>query len=145
VYGEEKKILCTVGRIEQPRQDKNLLYRHEEPNEPNEEGPLLFVLFESPFAPVSTVSRDHPSLVSLVEKLFLLFTFLFFYTWFGWGFTVRKRERAKKSHYLITWFSIREMFLYEFYMVRRGQRRGNRVLTKGGGGGVEWTESRKIL
>ncbi len=31
------------------------------------EVPLSFVLFESPFTSVSTVSRDHPSLVSLVK------------------------------------------------------------------------------
>jgi hypothetical protein len=33
--------------------------------EPTKEGPLSFVLFESPFTSVSTVSRGHPSLVSL--------------------------------------------------------------------------------
>ncbi len=44
-------------------QDKNL---REELNEPTKEEPLSFVLFESPFASVSTVSKGHPSLVSLV-------------------------------------------------------------------------------
>jgi hypothetical protein len=67
VYGE-KKIFYTIGRLEQPRQDKNLLYRHKEPNEPTKEGPLSFLLFESLFASVSTVSRGHPSLVSLVHS-----------------------------------------------------------------------------
>ncbi len=33
VYGEEKKYFA-LGRLEQPRQDKNLLCRHNEPNEP---------------------------------------------------------------------------------------------------------------
>jgi hypothetical protein len=59
------KKYFVLGGLEQPRQDKNPLYRHEEPNEPTKEGPLSFVLFESPFASVSTVSRDHPSLVYL--------------------------------------------------------------------------------
>ncbi len=54
VYSKENNIF---GRLKQPRQDKNLLYRHEEPSEPTKEGPLSFVLFESPFASVSTVSR----------------------------------------------------------------------------------------
>jgi hypothetical protein len=38
---------------------------HGKPNKPTKEGPLSFVLFESPFTSVSTVSRGHPSLVSL--------------------------------------------------------------------------------
>ncbi len=53
-----------LGRLEQPRQNKNLLYRHDKPNEPTNKGPLPFVLFESPFSSVSTVNRAHPSLVS---------------------------------------------------------------------------------
>ncbi len=35
--------------------------RHK-PNEPTKEGPLSFVLLESPFTPVSSVSRGHPFL-----------------------------------------------------------------------------------
>jgi hypothetical protein len=54
-----------LSRLEQSRQNKNLLNWHEKPNEPTKEGPLSFVLFESPFTSVSTVSRGHPSLVSL--------------------------------------------------------------------------------
>jgi hypothetical protein len=50
-------------------QDKNLLYRHDEPNEPTMVRPLSYVLYESPFASVSTVCRGHPSLVSLVKTL----------------------------------------------------------------------------
>ncbi len=34
-----KKIFCTVW-LEQPRQDKNSLYQHDEPHEPTTEGPL---------------------------------------------------------------------------------------------------------
>jgi hypothetical protein len=45
VYGEEKNI---------------------KPNEPTKEGPISFVLFESPFTSASTVSRGHHSLVSLL-------------------------------------------------------------------------------
>jgi hypothetical protein len=41
-----------LGSLEQLSQDKNLLYRHEEPNEPTKEEPFSFVLFETPFASV---------------------------------------------------------------------------------------------
>jgi hypothetical protein len=56
-----------LGRLQQPRQDKILLYRHNEPNKPTrKEGPFSFVLLESPFTSASTVSRGHhSSLVSL--------------------------------------------------------------------------------
>jgi hypothetical protein len=37
---------------------------HDKPNEPTKEGPLSFVLFESPFTSVSKVSRGHPFLVN---------------------------------------------------------------------------------
>ncbi len=64
-----KKIYFVMSRLEQPRQNKKLLYQLEEPKEPTKEGPQSYVLvpLESPFASVSTVSRDHPSLVSLVK------------------------------------------------------------------------------
>jgi hypothetical protein len=52
VYGEEK--IFVLGRLEQPRQNKNLFYRHNRPHEPTKKGPLSFVLFESPFTSVST-------------------------------------------------------------------------------------------
>jgi hypothetical protein len=55
-----------LGRLEQSRLDKNLLYRHDEPHEPTKEGPLSYVLLKSPFASVLAVSRAHPSLVSLL-------------------------------------------------------------------------------
>jgi hypothetical protein len=55
-----------LGLLEQTRQDKNLLYPHDEPDKPIKEGPLSYVLLESPLASVSTVSRGHPSLVSLL-------------------------------------------------------------------------------
>jgi hypothetical protein len=42
------------------------LYLHDKPKEPTKEGPLSFVLFASPFTSVSTFSRGHPSLVSLI-------------------------------------------------------------------------------
>jgi hypothetical protein len=41
------------------------LYRYDEPNEPNKEGPISFLLYKSPFASVSTFSWGHPSLASL--------------------------------------------------------------------------------
>jgi hypothetical protein len=55
--------------VKQPRQNINIMYLHDEPNEQTKEGPLSFVLFESPFTLVSTVSRGHPSLVSLAHSL----------------------------------------------------------------------------
>ncbi len=58
-----------LSRQEQLRQNENLLYQHDKPNEPTKEGPLSFVLFELPFTWVSTVSRGHPSLVSLPETI----------------------------------------------------------------------------
>ncbi len=60
------KKYFVLGRQEQPRQDKNLLYWHDKPSKPSKEGPLLFVLFESPLPSVSSVSRGHPSLVSVI-------------------------------------------------------------------------------
>ncbi len=38
----------------QPRQDKNFLYRQDEPNERTKEGPLSFVLHKPTFASDST-------------------------------------------------------------------------------------------
>ncbi len=44
---------------------QQFLVPSEEPNEPTKEEPLSLVLFESPFASDSTVSKCHLSLVSL--------------------------------------------------------------------------------
>ncbi len=75
--GTKEWKYCTVrnkhfvlGRQEQSRQKKNLLYRHDKPNESTKEGPLSFALFVSPFTSVSTASRGHPSLVSLTIPTF---------------------------------------------------------------------------
>ncbi len=57
-----RKKYFVLGWPEQPKQDKCTLYRHDEPYEHTKEGPLSFVIFESPFTSVSTVSRGHPSL-----------------------------------------------------------------------------------
>jgi hypothetical protein len=46
VYCEEKIFL--LGQLEQPRQNKKLLYRHDKPNEPTKKVTLSFVLFELP-------------------------------------------------------------------------------------------------
>jgi hypothetical protein len=58
VRGKKNCILPTRTA----RQNKNLLYWHGKNNEPTKEGPLSFELFESPF---TSVSRGHPSLLSL--------------------------------------------------------------------------------
>ncbi len=41
------KKYFVLGWLKQPRQNKNLLCRHEKPNEPTTKGPLSFVLIES--------------------------------------------------------------------------------------------------
>ncbi len=64
-----RKKYFVLGRLEQPRQNNILLNRHDKPNEPTKKGSLSFVLFESPFTSVLTVSKGHPSLVSLVFTL----------------------------------------------------------------------------
>jgi hypothetical protein len=73
VCGEDS-IYVLLGWLEQPRQDKNLFYQHNEPNEPTSEGHLSYVLLESQFSSVSTVNRGHPSLVSMIPRFLLLAT-----------------------------------------------------------------------
>jgi hypothetical protein len=68
VYADGKKYFL-LGRLEQPRQKKISCTGTTSPNYQTKEEPLSFVLFESPFTSVSTVSRGHPSLVSLVTGL----------------------------------------------------------------------------
>jgi hypothetical protein len=63
-HGEEKKILYWADWSNQ--QNKNILYRLVKPIEPTKEGPISFVLFESPFTSVSTVSRQRPPLSGLL-------------------------------------------------------------------------------
>ncbi len=60
--GEEKNIL--YGLTRQPRQDKILLGWHKEPTK---EGPLSYVLHESPFASIVTV-RQWPPLSDLSRQ-----------------------------------------------------------------------------
>ncbi len=54
-YGEEGNKIV-LGQLKQPRQNKNLLFRHDKPNEPTKKGPLSCVLVESTFTSVSTQS-----------------------------------------------------------------------------------------
>ncbi len=56
--------MFVLSRLEQPRQDKNLLYQPSELNEPTKEDYLTssHVLLGSPFASVSTVSKGQPFL-----------------------------------------------------------------------------------
>jgi hypothetical protein len=64
VYGEEKLICSRPTRSASTRiYPKN---QHVKPNEPTKDGPLSFVLFEFPFTSVSTVSRGHHSVISLL-------------------------------------------------------------------------------
>jgi hypothetical protein len=59
VYGEEKKLCTWPTRQEQPRTNKNLF------NQPRTD-PFHFYSLSPHFTSVSTVSRGHPSLVSLI-------------------------------------------------------------------------------
>ncbi len=80
MYGKEKNVLYWADQISQnrikisstgPTSPMNQPRRdpcHDKPNEPTKEGPLSFVLTGSPFTSVSTVSRGHPSLVSLLSQ-----------------------------------------------------------------------------
>jgi hypothetical protein len=67
VSGEEKNILYWPTR--EAKADQNLLYRHDKPNDPTKKEPISFVHFETPFTSVSTFSRGHPSLFSLVAAM----------------------------------------------------------------------------
>jgi hypothetical protein len=53
VFGEGKKYFV-LGRLEQLKQNKNLLYRHDKPNKPTKKGPPSFVLFASSFTATLT-------------------------------------------------------------------------------------------
>ncbi len=65
IWIEKRKKNIFAGLTRAARQDNNLLYRHDNPNEPIKEGPPSFVLQKSLFALVSTVSWGLPSVVSL--------------------------------------------------------------------------------
>jgi hypothetical protein len=69
VCGEEYIICTGPAEAAKAGQKSTVLYWHGEPDEPAKDGPLSYVLQESPFASDSTVtSRDHPSVVSLVTS-----------------------------------------------------------------------------
>jgi hypothetical protein len=59
VYGEEKNILYWADQSSRGIK-KNLLYRHDKPNQLTKEEPRSFVLHKSPLSSVSTVSRGPP-------------------------------------------------------------------------------------
>ncbi len=61
----------------------------DKPNEPTKRRPLSFVLFESPFTSVSTVSRGYPSLVSL-GKSWWIFVHWYNLCFFGLLICVRR-------------------------------------------------------
>ncbi len=67
MYDEEKYFV--LGSLEQPRQDKNLMYRHDEPGKSTKEGPLSFVLLESPFAKFQQSALATPSPVLADERM----------------------------------------------------------------------------
>jgi hypothetical protein len=67
VYGKEKKI--SSGTIREAKAEQNILYWHKKSNKATKDGPLSSELFEYLFTSVSTVSRGHPSQVSLAVTL----------------------------------------------------------------------------
>ncbi len=67
---EEKKYFV-LGLLEQPRQDKNILFRFNEINERTKEGPLSYVPLESPFAPLVSLVF----LVTSMEQTSKLFSY----------------------------------------------------------------------
>jgi hypothetical protein len=64
-----RKKYFVQGRLEHPRQNKNLFYRHDKPNEPTKKVPLSFVLFESLFASVSTIEKRRGARLSAQVEL----------------------------------------------------------------------------
>jgi hypothetical protein len=64
VYSD-KKIFC-LGLTRAAKVEQKSIVPERESNEQTKEGSLSFVLFESSFTSVSTVSRGLPSLVSMV-------------------------------------------------------------------------------
>jgi hypothetical protein len=64
-----RKKYFALGRLEQPMQDKNLLYWHKKPNKRTKEASLSklsFVLFEFPFVVSFNSQQGPPLFVSLV-------------------------------------------------------------------------------
>jgi hypothetical protein len=47
-----RKKYFVLGPLEQPRKNNNLRNRYDKPNKPTKEGPLSFVILESPFTSV---------------------------------------------------------------------------------------------
>jgi hypothetical protein len=66
VYGEEKNILYWANWSIQGRTKISCNGTRSPTNEPTKEGPLSYVLLETPIASVSTVSRGNPSPISLM-------------------------------------------------------------------------------
>ncbi len=66
MYTVRKKIFFTGPNRAAKAEQKSLVPARQD-QRTNQEGPLSFVLFESPFTSVSTINRVHPSLVSLDE------------------------------------------------------------------------------
>ncbi len=56
---DEKNVFCT-GPTRAAKAEQKFVYRHDKTNKPTKEGPFSCVLFDSPFATVSTVSRATP-------------------------------------------------------------------------------------
>ncbi len=88
-WNSEKNFV--LGRIEQRRKDKNLLYMHN--SKPTKEGPLSYVPLESPFASVPAIGRGNFSLVFLFSPrppLILIWTFKDYFLFFRGSFSFEK-------------------------------------------------------
>jgi hypothetical protein len=65
VYREEK-IFCSIRQLDQPRLNKNFLYRHDKPKNQPKKDPFHLYSLSPHSSQFPKVSRGHPSLVSLV-------------------------------------------------------------------------------
>jgi hypothetical protein len=106
------KTYFVLARLDRPKQNKKLLDRHDKPNEPTKKGPHSFVLFESPFTSVSTVSRVYCSLVSLVKNVTLSISFSVFLCVAGlpYWYESGMEPNHMKAESLVHWNPITTVF-----------------------------------
>jgi hypothetical protein len=73
MYGKQKQLYWAIGPTRALKGDQKSLVPARQA-QPTKEGALSFVLFESPFTSVSTVSRGYPSLVVIKASLGVICT-----------------------------------------------------------------------
>ncbi len=68
MFGEQKKLYRAIWPTRTSKGEQKSLVPARQA-QPTKKGPLSFVLFESPFTSVTTVSRGYPSLVPLAPAI----------------------------------------------------------------------------